>query len=54
LAHGGAFADARVFVAEGIDKRAGQHIDFDAEPLEADKRFPWDAVDSFRPKAFFV
>lgn len=37
-----AFPDARVFVAEGVRKRARQHIDFDTEPLEADRGYPWD------------
>jgi hypothetical protein len=39
-----AFPDARVFVAKGVRRRV-KHIDFDAEPLGADKgthgtRFP--------------
>ncbi len=37
-----AFPDARVFVAEGVRKRAGKHINFDTEPLEADQGYPWD------------
>jgi Domain of unknown function (DUF4336) len=39
-----AFPDARVFVADGVRRRAGKHIDFDTEPLEEDPGYPWDEV----------
>lgn len=37
-----AFPNARVFVAEGVRKRARRHINFDTESLEADRGYPWD------------
>jgi hypothetical protein len=37
-----AFPDARVFVADGVRKRARKHIDFDTELLEGDRGYPWD------------
>lgn len=37
-----AFPDASVFVAEGVRNRARDHIDFDTEPLETDRGYPWD------------
>jgi len=37
-----AFPDVRVFLADGVRKRAGARIDFDTEPLKADRGYPWD------------
>lgn len=37
-----AFPNARVFVAEGVRKRARKHINFDTELLQADRGYPWD------------
>lgn len=37
-----AFPNARVFLAEGVHKRAKKHINFDTERLEADGGYPWD------------
>lgn len=37
-----AFPDARVFVADGVRKRARKHIDFDTEPLKTERGYPWD------------
>jgi hypothetical protein len=37
-----AFPSARVFVAEGVRERAGEHIDFVTEPLNANRGYPWD------------
>jgi hypothetical protein len=36
------FPNARVFVAEGVRERAKKYIDFDTEPLDADRGYPWD------------
>ncbi len=34
--------NAHVLVTEGVRKRAGKHIDFDTEPLDANQGYPWD------------
>lgn len=36
------FPEARAFVAEGVRKRARMHINFDTEPLEVQRGYPWD------------